>query len=131
MLRRVRVLSMRDVGAIRSDLCSSHMGDGDARQWVPAPKGIAACRLKKNKNEALGRLNFKYDASSFRLALDESRDTDKPVILFFQAMHGAPDAVVVGQSVLSHPLLIEAATQFSSSVFVNTFCLSTVFAYTE
>jgi hypothetical protein len=95
------------------------MGDEDAHQWVPAPKGIAACRLKKNKNEALGRLNFKYDASSFRLALDESRDTDKPVILFFQAMHGAPDAVAMGQSVLSHPLLIEAAESLFISVVVD------------
>ena len=110
---------MRDVVGSRRDLSTSQTVDENAHSWIPAPKGIAACKLQKNKNEALGRLNFKYVASSFRSALDESRDTDKPVILFFQAMHGAPDAVAMGKSVLSHPLLIEAAESLFITVVVD------------
>jgi hypothetical protein len=119
MLRRVRGFSIRNIGVSQRDLSSSHGGDDDASHWVPAPKGIAACVLFKNKNEALGRLTFKYDASSFHQALEESRDTDKPVVLLFQAMHGAPDAIAMGKSVLSHPLLIEAAESLFITVIVD------------
>ncbi|KAI2504506.1 peptide-methionine (S)-S-oxide reductase [Fragilaria crotonensis] len=119
MLRRVRGFSIRNIGTSQRDLSSSLGGGDDASHWVPAPKGIAACTLHKNKNEALGRLTFKYDASSFHQALEESRDTDKPVILLFQAMHGAPDAIAMGKSVLSHPLLIEAAESLFIRVIVD------------
>jgi hypothetical protein len=91
----------------------------DQGEWVPAPKGIESCVLRRNKNEALGRLNFKHDASSFQLALEESRHTGKPVLLIFQATNGAPDAVAMGTSVLSHPLLIEAAESLFIPVFVD------------
>ncbi|KAI2504507.1 peptide-methionine (S)-S-oxide reductase [Fragilaria crotonensis] len=43
----------------------------------------------------------------------------KACSLIFQATHGAPDAVAMGTSVLSHPLLIEAAESLFIAVFID------------
>ena len=107
------MLSRRDILGSRRDLLEH------ANEWVPAPKGIAGCKLQKNKNEALGCLCVKFDASSFEQALEESKETDKPVLIIFQIFHGVPAAVAIGKTVLSHPLLIEAADSLFITVSVD------------
>ncbi|KAI2513497.1 peptide-methionine (S)-S-oxide reductase [Fragilaria crotonensis] len=116
MIRQVsRRISLRSLSSSIRSLSRTL----DQDEWVPAPKGIEECVLRRNKNEELGRLNFKHDASSFHRALEVSRYTEKPVLLIFQATHGAPDAVAMGTSVLSHPLLIEAAESLFIAVFID------------
>lgn len=118
MIRQVsRRLSLKSLSSSLRDLSGSRHEERDV--WVPYPKGIDACVLRRNKSETLGRLTFKYDAKSFPHALEESRYTDKPVLLLFQATQGAPDAVAMGESVLSHPLLIEAIESLFIPVFVD------------
>jgi hypothetical protein len=119
MIRRFSQYSLRKIGISRRDFSNIDAVDEDPTKWIPAPKGIEACKLHQNPREELGQLKFKYNASSFHNALAESRNTEKPVLIVFHELSGSADAITFGKTVLSHPLLIEAAESMFVTMFVD------------
>lgn len=122
MIQRLGQFNMRNIGICRrnmSRVAHDPAAEEDLKPWVPAPKGIAACKLHKNSNEEMGQFNFEFNGASFQKALEKSRATDKPVLLIFQEMLGSPESIAFGKTVLSQPLLIEAAESLFITVIVN------------
>ena len=118
-MHQLGLLNLRKIGISRRDISNIDAEHDDATKWIPAPKGIEACKLQQNTREELGQLKFKYNASSFQNALEESRDTEKPVLIVFHEILGSADAIAFGKTVLSHPLLIEAAESMFVTVLVD------------
>lgn len=126
MLRQLSQFSMRRLGVSRRNLNVVDDSDNEdpameEKPWVPAPKGIADCKLQHNNHHAeLGRVRFRFTGEEYDKALEYSRDTDKPLLVIFQEIPGCPESVAFGQTVLSHPLLVEAAETLFCPLIVNT-----------
>ena len=118
-MHQLGLLSLRKIGISRRDVFNIEAEPEDATTWIPAPKGIEACKLHQNTHEELGQLKFRYNASSFQNALEESRSTDKPVLVVFHDIRASATAIAFGKTVLSHPLLIEAAESMFVTVLVD------------
>lgn len=58
----------------------------------------------RNQNIELGRVSWLRD---YKEALNQSKLTNKPVIVFFQEIPGCATCVNFGRDVLSHPLMVE------------------------
>jgi hypothetical protein len=87
--------------------------------FIAAVAGISACGVHNNRALKMENINITNPANqnielgkvtwnrNYQDALQKSKETGKPVLLFFQEISGCATCVNYGRNVLSHPLMVD------------------------